>query len=86
MANNNETLALSMGRYGATIVTDTAATTGKFCAIQFITAGAFSALTLQNSTGTFTGVTYPVGFVIYGDITAFTLSAGSVIAYKGDIP
>lgn len=86
MANNSETLALAMGRGGARIEAGTTARTGNFCAIQFITAGAFTALTIANSDGTWTGVTFPAGFVIYGDITAFTLSSGSVIAYKGDIP
>lgn len=73
---------LAFGQNGATITTNTSAVSGSFAAIQFITAGAFSALTIANGTGTFTGVTFPAGFILYGRITGYTLSSGSVIAYK----
>lgn len=74
----------SMGIYGAAVVTSTAAQTGSWIAIEFISSGAFSAFTGQDMTG-FTGVTFPAGTRIVGRISAFTLSSGSVIAYRGQV-
>lgn len=74
----------SMGIYGASVVTTTAAQSGNWVAIEFITAGAFSVFTGQDMTG-FTGVTFPAGTRILGRISAFTLSSGSVVAYRGVI-
>jgi hypothetical protein len=43
----------------------------------------FSALTWPELDGdTITGVTFSAGFTIYGQITAFTLTSGKVLAYK----
>lgn len=80
-----ETDNLSLGSNGAKIVSDTSANTGSFYAISFIEAGAFSALTGTNLQGTWTGVTFPAGFVVYGRFSAFTLSAGKVVAYRFDV-
>lgn len=85
MAKSDTCIENSMGIYGATIVADTSATTGPFIAIEFVTAGAFSALSLNGSTGTFTGVTFPAGFRLLGRIASFTLSSGTVVAYKGQV-
>ena len=71
-------------RKGGSVVTGTAATTGKFYGVQCITACTFDVFTMANSTGTFTGIAYPIGTVIYGDITALTANgAGEIyIAFK----
>lgn len=76
---------LTLGSNGAKIVTDTSATTGSFYAIAFVEAGVFSALTGTNLQGTWTGVTFPAGFVLYGRFSAFTLSSGKVVAYRFDV-
>lgn len=73
-----------MGIFGADVVSNTNAQTGPFCAVEFVTAGAFSALTGSNM-NSFTGVTFPAGTRILGRISAFTLSSGTVIAYRGQI-
>jgi DNA/RNA endonuclease YhcR with UshA esterase domain len=87
MSNRSDkAIEFSMGSVGPEIVTGTGSgTAGPWNAIQFVTAGAFSAITINNGTGTFTGVTFPAGFTLYGEITAFTLSSGTVVANKGKI-
>ena len=82
---NGEVDNLSLGTNGATIVTGTAANTGEWYAIQIVEDAAFSALTGFQLQGTWTGVTFPTGLIIYGRFTAFTLSAGKVIAYRYDV-
>tara|TARA_B100001063_G_scaffold191966_1_gene183048 strand:- start:1250 stop:1498 length:249 start_codon:yes stop_codon:yes gene_type:complete len=71
----------SFGQSGATVVTNTAATAGDFCAIQVLEEVNFSAITWPELTGTLTGFAIPAGTVIYGQITAFTLASGKVLAY-----
>jgi len=71
----------SFGQSGATVVTNTAATAGDFCAIQVLAEANFSAITWPELTGTLTGFAIPAGTVIYGQISAFTLASGKVLAY-----
>lgn len=71
------------GEYGAVVETGTTAITGDFEAIQVIEAATFSTLTAPNWSGdALTSVSIPAGTILYGYFTAFTLSAGKVIAYK----
>jgi hypothetical protein len=72
----------TFGQRGAKIVTNTSATTGEFCALQILEDATFSALTWPELEGALTGFAIPAGTVIYGQITAFTLSSGKVLAYK----
>ena len=72
----------SFGQSGATVVSDTTATTGDFCAIQVLETANFSAITWPELTGTLTGIDIPAGTVIYGQITGFTLTSGKVLAYN----
>ena len=72
----------TFGQRGAKIVTNTAANTGEFCALQILEDATFSALTWPELEGALTGFSIPAGTVIYGQITAFTLSSGKVLAYK----
>jgi hypothetical protein len=72
----------TFGQRGAKIVTDTSATTGEFCALQILEDATFSALTWPELEGALTSISIPSGTVIYGQITAFTLSSGKVLAYK----
>jgi hypothetical protein len=76
---------LSLGTNGAKIVTDTSAQTGEWYAIQIVEDAAFSALTGFQLQGTWTGVTFPAGQIIFGRFTAFTLSSGKVVAYRSDV-
>ena len=76
---------LSLGSNGALIVTGTNANTGEWYAIQVIEDAAFSALTGFQLQGTWTGVTFAAGTIIYGRFTAFTLSSGKVVAYRADV-
>lgn len=62
----------AIGRMGSVITTGTTPVTGSFYAVQFITQCRPATFTVANGTGTFGGVTYPAGTIIYGDITAIT--------------
>ena len=76
----------SFGEAGWEIVTATALPTGQYCALQFVTEGSLASLTPVSTTltgGTYTGVTYPAGFVLFTPFTAAEPSAGvTVVAYK----
>ena len=73
----------AIGRMGSVIQTGTTPVTGSFYAVQFITDCTPTTFTVADGTGTYTGVTYTAGTVVYGDITAITVAAGeTVIAYK----
>lgn len=84
--NSNKNSKLSLGGQGFEMVTGTGAgTAGPWVAIQMIADTVFSAYTGSDVTGTVTGVTFPAGQVLYGDCSAFTLTSGTVCAYKGKI-
>jgi len=70
----------SFGQNGAECVTSSA--TGDFCALQVLEEANFSAITWPELTGTLTGFAIPAGTVIYGQITAFALTSGKVLAYN----
>lgn len=73
----------SFGQAGAVFESGTTAVAGGFCAVHVIAEAVFSALDWPELSGdALTGVTIPAGTTLYGDITGFTLSSGSVLAYK----
>ena len=79
----NQDTSLSVGEYGGRMTTTTAAVTGNFQAIQFITDGSFTSVSQTSLTGdALTSVTYPAGFVLFAAVTAFTLATGKAIAYS----
>jgi len=81
MATNNIEKQ-SFGQEGATFKSSGSAS-GEFCAITMVEDTVFSALTWPELDGdTITGVTFSAGFTIYGQITAFALTSGKVLAYK----
>ncbi len=74
-----------IGAFGATIVTTTDAQTGQWMAILCLSATIFSTLTELPAyaiSGTLASATFPAGCTIYGGFTNFTLTSGSVRAYK----
>jgi hypothetical protein len=76
MATNN------IEKQSFTYVSNTAATSGEYCAILAIEDATFTSLTWPELTGSFSGVLVPAGVTIYGQITsAFQLSSGAVLAY-----
>lgn len=74
-----------MGRNGLRYTADTTAVTGNFCAIYCVTSTVFTTLTAETGFDgtTITGVTFPAGTWIFSPITAYTLTSGSVFAYRG---
>lgn len=82
--NTDYLTSVSMGQKGVEYATGAGAA-GPWMAINMVTSTAFSTLTIGDSTGTLTSVTFPAGSWIYGNITAFTVSSGSVLAYKGSL-
>jgi hypothetical protein len=72
----------TFGQKGAKYVGSGSAT-GEFCALQILEDATFSSLTWPELEGTFpTDVAIPAGTVLYGQITAFGLTSGKVLAYK----
>ena len=69
---------------GVVNVTNTSPVTGDFYAVQVVTAATFSAFTERGATGSITTSEVAAGtwFLNGQGITGFTLSAGSVRAYK----
>lgn len=74
---------------GFEYISDTAAHTGNFIAIQVLTdAVVASAIATPGAPVTgnnFAAVSLPAGAVIYGKFSSITLTSGTVIAYKGVI-
>lgn len=74
---------VALGQRGFIFVNDTNPVTGNFAAIQVINGATLSALSALDSTvGALATTALFNGTVIYGPFTGFTLSSGSVIAYK----
>lgn len=67
---------------GVVVATGTGSGTGPFNAIFVVAAATFSAWGEQGLTGTMTGVAFPANSWIYGNIKNFTLTSGTVRAYK----
>jgi len=73
--------AIARGEYGSDYVSGTGANTGQMWgAFLCVTAATFSVLT-GNAAG-LTGVAIPAGTTFYGMFSAFTLTSGSVLAYR----
>ena len=73
-----------LGQNGTTLINDTGAVTGKWFAIQMISDTVFTTLTDPTMTlhGTYAGMTFLGGELIFGHFTAITLASGAVLAYK----
>lgn len=84
MSMDTASLALAeKGQFGMTYESGTTAVTGTYWMIKVVTAATFSLLTIAGQDGdTITAVEFPVGTELMGQISAFTLTSGSVYAYK----
>ena len=72
----------AIGRMGSVIITGNQ-TVGSFYAVQFITDCTPVTFTVADGTGTYEGVTYSAGTVVYGDITVLRLAGSeTAILYK----
>jgi hypothetical protein len=76
----NPTDKQSFGLAGLTVVPASVATTGNFCALQFVTDGQISAIGSDSIKGTITGITFPAGFVLYVPFSSITVT-GTALAY-----
>lgn len=73
----------SFAEYGVVTETGTTAITGRFCAVQCLADTVFATFTEAQATGdAMTGFTVTAGQVLFGDITAITLTSGKIRAYK----
>jgi len=70
------------GFYGTVFESGTTPVTGDFCKFHVVAAAKFAALTGNISGDSIVGVTCSAGQDIYGRFTAFTLTSGSVQAFK----
>lgn len=72
----------SSGSNGGQIVAESSESgAGNWYALQFVTSGTLTAYA-GNITGTVEGVTFPAGFVLYGNTTGFTTGSGTtIVAY-----
>lgn len=68
--------------YGTDLIADTGAETGKWYKFRVIVAATFTTLTDGSRTLHGTLPAMPAGFEYYGSITAITLSAGSILAFR----
>ena len=82
LAKVSDMLMGIFGKRGAIVLNDTDEHTGKWCKITIVEAAAFATLTMGGFSGTVTGITFPAGANIYGDITVIDLSGGNCIAYN----
>jgi len=78
----NNTLPHAIG--GSEVIDDTSAHTGLWGEIQVINDAVISSITMPkvtNSAG-YQSITLPAGMVIYGEVTAITLTSGVVAAHN----
>ena len=76
--------ALSFSSVGSKVLEDGESTTGKFGAVQCITATEFTALTAANieDGDLLIGYTIPAGTVLYGEFTTVQVNTGLAICHK----
>lgn len=82
----NKVITQHAGINGVLFEAGTTARTGNWVKIVVVSAANFSTLTITGQTGSaMTGVSFPALLPIEGNITAFTLASGSVLAYPGSL-
>ena len=78
----NNTLSFSLS--GNEVIDDAAPHTGVWGAIQVINNAVIASITMPNNTNSdgYTAITLPAGLVIYGDVSAITLTSGVIAAHN----
>ncbi len=72
-----------LGQFGGDIIADANAHTGNWFAIAMITDTIIASWTPSfDVAGTLASITFPAGFLLFGNFKAITLTSGSVVAYK----
>ncbi len=80
--NNNTLLREQLGKGSGIVFTTVAQTSKDFYCVHFVTQSVVSAITMTHITGEAAlHTTIPAGTVIYGNITAITMSSGVAIGY-----
>lgn len=69
-----------LGNKGVTITTDTAAVTGKFCAMTALEDTVIATIVGEGIYGDKTGINLSAGSTFYARFTGYTLTSGSVAA------
>lgn len=83
MPDTSILLEESLGKNGVVITTNTTAVTGNFIGFKVLANAVFTSINLVNSTGSLAGITINAGEEIAVPFTAYQLTSGSIIAYKG---
>lgn len=84
--NRTEALNAQLGQNGFEVIANTSANTTGYFAIQVLADCVFSAMTATNVTFDFSSITFPAGQIVFANIESFTLTSGTVIAYKSGVP
>lgn len=80
--NNTQLLRQQLGKEGVLTCFTTAPQTEDFYCVHFVTESVISAITITGGTGeSALQTTIPAGTVIFGNITAITLTSGVAIGY-----
>lgn len=80
--NNTQLLREQLGKQGTITCFTTAAQTEDFYAVHFVTETVIASITITGGTGeSALETTIPAGTVIFGNITAITLTSGVAIGY-----
>ena len=76
----------TLGEKGADVIADTDAHSGNWFAISMIVATVIAAWTPQYTVyGTLATITWPSGFLLFGNFSSIQLTSGSVVAYRAGV-
>lgn len=82
MADTNDLLRLQLGTGSGVVFTTEAQTSKDWYAIHFVTESVISAITMTHLTGEAAlHTTIPAGTVLFGNVTAITMTSGVAIGY-----
>jgi|TARA_R100001530_G_scaffold38814_1_gene30049 hypothetical protein len=80
--NNNTLLREQLGKGDGIVFTTVAQTSKDFYCVHFVTESVVSAITIANLTGeSALHTTIPAGTVLFGRVTAITMTSGVAIGY-----
>jgi hypothetical protein len=77
----------ALGEKGGEVIADTNAHTGNWFAISMITNTIIASWTPAFTVyGVLASITWPAGFIMFGNFTAIQLTSGSIVAYNAGNP